>query len=72
MQNNVDIKEVLLLRFISSLIKSRQVVVLLHSQIIKLDKIGVLSTWLRSNQLKNYANQFLENKIIKTTCLFHI
>ena len=72
MQNTIDIKEVFFLQFINSLIKSRQVVVLLHSQIIKLDKIGVLSTWLHSNQLKNYANQFLENKITKTTCLFHI
>ena len=44
--NMMDIKEDLLLRFINFLIKSRKRVVLL---IIRLNKIGVLLTWLRYN-----------------------
>ena len=44
--NMMGIKEDLLLWFINFLIKSRQVVVLL---IMRLNKIGVLWTWLRYN-----------------------
>ena len=57
----MDIKGGLLLWFKNFLMKSLQAVVLICMQIIKLNKISVLQTWLHINQLKNYTNQLLEN-----------
>ena len=57
-QNMMDFKEVLLLWFISFLIKNPQVVVL----VIKLDRIN--------NWLKNYLEQLLKNSKKKNSLFF--